>query len=110
MVLSLQFLPLPVTGRTALQFRATRIECHIVACYDSTGGGFLRPHRDNTTRGTAHRRFAVSLNLNTDDDEGGLLRFPEFGQPTYTAPAGGAVINRQPEILSIVCPSIRAMG
>lgn len=76
----------------AFQFQATRIERHIVACYDSQSGGFFRAHRDNTTKGTAHRRFAVSLNLNTGDYEGGLLRFPEFGRQTYMAPAGGAVV------------------
>lgn len=76
----------------AFQFKATRIERHIVACYDSTSGGFFRPHRDNTTKGTAHRKFAVSLNLNTGEYEGGLLRFPEFGRQTYTVQAGGAVV------------------
>ncbi|MEB3356094.1 MAG: 2OG-Fe(II) oxygenase [Synechococcales bacterium] len=76
----------------AFQFQATRIERHIVACYDSTSGGFFSPHRDNTTKGTAHRRFAVSVNLNTGEYEGGCLRFPEFGQQIYTAPAGGAVV------------------
>lgn len=76
----------------AFQFQVTRIERHIVACYDSVSGGFFRPHRDNTTKGTAHRKFAVSLNLNTEEYEGGLLRFPEFGRKTYNAPAGGAVV------------------
>lgn len=76
----------------AFQFKATRIERHIVACYDSDSKGFFRPHRDNTTKGTAHRKFAVSLNLNTGEYEGGLLRFPEFGRQVYTAPAGGAVV------------------
>jgi peroxiredoxin len=76
----------------AFQFHATRIERHMVACYDSATGGYFRPHRDNTTRATSHRRFAVSLNLNTGEYDGGLLRFPEFGQQTYTAPAGGAVV------------------
>jgi predicted 2-oxoglutarate/Fe(II)-dependent dioxygenase YbiX len=76
----------------AFQFHATRIERHIVACYDSGTGGYFRPHRDNTTKGTAHRRFAVSLNLNTGEYEGGLLRFPEFGWQTYLAPVGGAVV------------------
>lgn len=76
----------------AFQFKATRIERHIVACYDSSSGGFFRPHRDNTTKGTVHRKFAVSLNLNTGEYEGGLLRFPEFGRQTYNAPAGGAVV------------------
>lgn len=76
----------------AFQFRATRIERYIVACYDAGDGGWFRPHKDNTTLGTAHRRFAVSLNLNAEEYEGGDLRFPEFGQRTYRAPTGGAVV------------------
>jgi peroxiredoxin/predicted 2-oxoglutarate/Fe(II)-dependent dioxygenase YbiX len=76
----------------AFQFIATRIERHIVACYDGSSGGYFNRHRDNTTKGTAHRRFAVSLNLNTGEYEGGKLRFPEFGRQTYEAPAGGAVV------------------
>jgi peroxiredoxin/predicted 2-oxoglutarate/Fe(II)-dependent dioxygenase YbiX len=76
----------------AYQFRATRMERYIVACYEGETGGHFRAHRDNTTKGTAHRRFAVSLILNTGEFEGGLLRFPEFGQYLYSAPAGGAVV------------------
>jgi predicted 2-oxoglutarate/Fe(II)-dependent dioxygenase YbiX/peroxiredoxin len=74
----------------AFQFHATRIERYIVACY-AAGAGHFRPHRDNTTAGTAHRRFAVTINLN-DDYEGGDLRFPEFGDRTYRAPPGGAIV------------------
>jgi peroxiredoxin/predicted 2-oxoglutarate/Fe(II)-dependent dioxygenase YbiX len=76
----------------AFQFRATRIERYIVAAYDSSTSGHFRAHRDNTTKGTAHRRFAVSLNLNTGDYEGGQLLFPEFGRQLYVAPRGGAVV------------------
>jgi peroxiredoxin/predicted 2-oxoglutarate/Fe(II)-dependent dioxygenase YbiX len=76
----------------AYQFRATRMERYIVACYEAETGGHFRAHRDNTTKGTAHRRFAVSLILNTGEFEGGLLRFPEFGPHLYSAPAGGAVV------------------
>ncbi len=76
----------------AFQFRATRIERWIVACYDGESGGFFRPHRDNTTAGTAHRAFACTINLNAEDYDGGDLRFPEFGPRTYRAPTGGAVI------------------
>ncbi len=72
-------------------FKATRIERYLVARYDAETGGFFRPHRDNTTRGTAHRRFAVSINLNADYG-GGDLRFPEFGPRTYRPPPGGAVV------------------
>lgn len=78
--------------KKAFQFHATRIERYIVACYDAETGGHFRAHRDNTTKGTAHRRFAVSLNLNTGEYDGGWLRFPEFGQHLYAAPAGGAVV------------------
>lgn len=75
----------------AFNFRATRIERYLVARYDAETGGFFRPHRDNTTKGTAHRRFAVTINLNADYD-GGDLRFPEFGPRIYRAPPGGAVV------------------
>jgi predicted 2-oxoglutarate/Fe(II)-dependent dioxygenase YbiX len=78
--------------RKAFQFQATRIERYIVACYESQTQGHFRSHRDNTTRGTAHRRFAVSLNLNTGEFDGGQLRFPEFGPRLFTPPLGGAVV------------------
>ena len=74
------------------QFKATRMERYIVARYDAKDGGYFRPHRDNTTKGTAHRKFACSINLNAEDFEGGDLRFPEFGSRTYRPPTGGAVI------------------
>jgi predicted 2-oxoglutarate/Fe(II)-dependent dioxygenase YbiX len=78
--------------KRAFQFDATRIERYMVARYDADVGGHFRAHRDNTTKGTAHRRFAVSLNLNTGQYEGGELRFPEYGRSLYSPPAGGAVV------------------
>ena len=78
--------------KKAFQFNATRIERYIVACYDSGEGGYFRAHRDNTTKGTAHRRFAVTINLNADEFEGGELRFPEYDRHSYKAPTGGAVV------------------
>jgi predicted 2-oxoglutarate/Fe(II)-dependent dioxygenase YbiX/peroxiredoxin len=76
----------------AFQFRTTRIERYLIACYDAERGGLFTAHRDNTTKGTAHRRFAVTINLNDEEYEGGDLRFPEFGPRTYRAPTGGAVV------------------
>lgn len=73
------------------QFRATRMERYIVACYDAAERAHFNAHRDNTTSGTAHRRFAVSINLN-DDYEGGDVYFPEYGRRIYRAPPGGAVV------------------
>ena len=78
--------------KKTFQFHATRIERYIVARYDAKEGGFFRPHRDNTTNGTMHRRFAVTINLNAEDYEGGDLRFPEFDRRSYRAPTGGAVV------------------
>ncbi|MFC4349463.1 2OG-Fe(II) oxygenase [Kordiimonas lipolytica] len=76
----------------AFQFNATRIERYIVSRYAEEDKGFFKRHRDNTTSGTAHRRFAVSINLNAEDYEGGELMFPEFGTRTYKPPTGGAVV------------------
>ncbi|MEZ5647678.1 MAG: 2OG-Fe(II) oxygenase [Alphaproteobacteria bacterium] len=76
----------------AFQFQVTRIERYIVACYNSNEGGYFKAHRDNTTKGTAHRRFAVTMNLNAEEYEGGDLMFPEFGTRTYRAPTGGAAV------------------
>ncbi|GAW33130.1 Fe(II)-dependent oxygenase superfamily protein [Roseovarius sp. A-2] len=75
----------------AHQFKATRMERYIVSCYAAEDGGHFAAHRDNTTRGTAHRRFAVSVNLN-DDFEGGEVSFPEYGPRSFKAPPGGAVV------------------
>jgi hypothetical protein len=80
----------------AFQFHVTRMERYLIGCYDSQSGdipgGHFNRHRDNTTRGTAHRRFAVSIGLNAEDYDGGDLRFPEFDQRSYRPPTGGAVI------------------
>lgn len=78
--------------RKALNFQPIHIERYIVACYDGNDSGFFSPHRDNTTPGTAHRRFACTINLNAEDYTGGDLRFPEYSTKTYRAPTGGAVI------------------
>ncbi len=77
--------------RKAFQFDVTRIERDIVACYPAEDAAHFRAHRDNTTKGTAHRRFAVSINLN-DDFEGGTLSFPEYSNRQYKIPAGAAVV------------------
>ena len=72
-------------------FAATHIERYVVSCYDAADGAVFHPHRDSTTMGTAHRKFACSINLN-DDFAGGDLRFAEFGPKTYRPPVGGAVV------------------
>lgn len=91
--------------RQASNFEVTRMERYLVACYDSRDGGHFRAHRDNTTRGTAHRRFALSVNLN-DDFDGGGIAFPEFGSRTYK-PAPGAGVVFGCSLLHAVTPVTR---
>ena len=76
----------------AFQFRISRFERHLIACYEGEQGGLFRAHRDNTTRGTAHRRFAMTLNLNEGAYDGGQLRFPEYGNALFRPRTGEAVI------------------
>ncbi len=75
----------------AFAFRATRFEGFKIACYDATTGGFFRAHRDNLSRTTAHRIFALTLNLN-DEYDGGELRFPEYATTPYRPAAGEALV------------------
>jgi predicted 2-oxoglutarate/Fe(II)-dependent dioxygenase YbiX len=75
----------------AFAFRATRFEGFKIGCYDASSGGFFRAHRDNLSPTTAHRRFALTLNLN-DAYRGGQLRFPEYGPQRYRPDAGAALV------------------
>jgi predicted 2-oxoglutarate/Fe(II)-dependent dioxygenase YbiX/peroxiredoxin len=76
----------------AFWVRMTRVERYLIGCYDETDQGFFRAHRDNVSKGTAHRQFAVSLNLNSEEYEGGALRFPEYGRRLYKPETGSAVV------------------
>ncbi len=78
--------------KRAFSWQATRIERYLICRYASEDQGFFFAHRDDVTAGTAHRKFAVTLNLNAEDYEGGELRFPEFGRRTYKSPTGGATV------------------
>jgi hypothetical protein len=75
----------------AFNFKVTRVERYLVSCYAAEDGGVFHAHRDNTTFGTAHRKFASSINLN-DSFVGGDLRFPEFGRAVYRPPPGAACV------------------
>jgi len=77
--------------KKAYQYDITRYEPYRIACYEGERGGELHGHRDNTLPVVAHRRFAVSVNLNTEEFEGGELRYPEFGAETYRPETGAAI-------------------
>jgi len=76
----------------AFQFTITRFERYLIGCYDADSGGYFRPHRDNTSKGTLHRRFAMTLNLNVGEYTGGFLRFPEYAPHGYKGDSGTAII------------------
>ncbi|MGG5887498.1 2OG-Fe(II) oxygenase [Falsiroseomonas sp. HC035] len=76
----------------AFRFRAASFEAPRIGCYAADVAGAFGAHRDNRTPFTAHRRFAMSLNLNTGDYRGGTLRFPEFGPDVYEPGTGGCAV------------------
>jgi peroxiredoxin len=76
----------------AFQYPVSRRERFHIARYEGARGGFQHGHRDNPTAELAHRRFALSLNLNTEEYEGGELRFPEFGDQRYRVERGAALV------------------
>jgi len=81
----------PEVGK-AFCFGSFRFDRVLIACYDAARGDFFRPHRDNRTPATAGRRFALTLNLNADEYDGGELVFPEYGDQRYKPPTGAAIV------------------
>ena len=77
--------------KRALGWQAEFVERYIICRYGAEEQGFFSRHRDDVTAGTAHRKFAVSLNLN-EGYEGGEICFPEFGPRRYRPPLGGATV------------------
>lgn len=76
----------------AFNFSRFKFDRFIITCYDAERNDYFRRHRDNQTPSTEDRRFALTLNLNTGDYEGGELIFPEYGNHLYSPPAGGAIL------------------
>ena len=76
----------------AFGFGVTFVKQFKIACYEATNGGFFRPHRDNEKPTGPGRRFAMTLNLNTGEYEGGFLRFAEYGPHLYRPATGDAVV------------------
>jgi predicted 2-oxoglutarate/Fe(II)-dependent dioxygenase YbiX len=76
----------------AFHFEGYTVETFKIGCYKAEKAGFFTVHRDDTSPATKHRKFAVTLNLNTGDYEGGDLRFPEYGPELYRPEKGAAVV------------------
>jgi predicted 2-oxoglutarate/Fe(II)-dependent dioxygenase YbiX len=77
--------------RKAFAYEAKRFEGFKIGCYRAEDEGFFSAHRDNLSPATAHRKFALTLNLNEDYD-GGELRFPEYGPDRYRPAPGEALV------------------
>jgi predicted 2-oxoglutarate/Fe(II)-dependent dioxygenase YbiX len=75
----------------AFAYHASRFEGFKIACYQASDRGFFSAHRDNLSPATAHRRFALTLNLN-DGYQGGQLRFAEYGPELYRPAPGAALL------------------
>ena len=68
-------------------------EAFRIGCYESSDLGGFRRHRDNKTKHTSHRSFAMSMNLNSPTEyEGGQVVFPEYGDRLYQPGKGGCVV------------------
>ena len=76
----------------AFAFQRFRFDRFNITCYDADRGDYFRRHRDNQSPSTADRRFALTLNLNTGEYEGGELTFPEYGPHRYDPPVGAAIL------------------
>jgi len=76
----------------AFTFKVTRMDRFLLARYSAETNDHFFRHRDNVNAGAQHRRFAMTLNLNAEDYDGGDLRFPEFCSQPYRPPTGAAAI------------------
>jgi predicted 2-oxoglutarate/Fe(II)-dependent dioxygenase YbiX/peroxiredoxin len=78
----------------AFSFTPTRMDRFLLAKYSGETNDHFFRHRDNSNAAAAHRRFALTINLNGEAGsyEGGDLRFPEFGAKTYRVPSGAAIV------------------
>ena len=67
-------------------------EGYRIAGYEARAGGYLDPHRDNSSPTNANRRFTMTVNLNAGDYDGGELRFREYGEQLYAVERGTAIV------------------
>ena len=70
-------------------FRVSKREPVKLISYEA-GAGYFRPHRDNDSRDTAHRRFALTLNLNTGATSYHLRQLAQHGFVAEDAERGNA--------------------
>ena len=76
----------------AYRFEGFRLDPFLIGCYQAERKDFFRPHRDNLAPANANRMFALSINLNAEEYDGGDLRFPEYGPHLYRPETGAALV------------------
>ncbi len=76
----------------AFHFSGFTFDRFVLCSYDAERVDRFRLHRDNLIPSTKTRRFAITLNLNGGQYEGGELVFPEYGPDRYKPGDGGAVL------------------
>jgi predicted 2-oxoglutarate/Fe(II)-dependent dioxygenase YbiX len=76
----------------AFQYKITRFERYRIGSYKGERRGEAHGHRDDADEIVSHRRFAASINLNSEQFEGGELRFPEYGGHLYRPETGAAIV------------------
>ena len=77
--------------KKAFHIDACHTDRFVIARYDDAGGYFRR-HRDNAAPAVAFRQFALSVNLNSEEYEGGDLLFPEYNSHRYKPGTGAGVV------------------
>ena len=77
--------------RRVFGFNPMHREPYKIGCYPAADGGHFRQHRDNFATELGHRRVALTLNLNSDFDGGGVV-FPEYSDFEYKPEAGTGLI------------------
>lgn len=87
--------------RGAFSFEPRGMEAPKLVRYDA-GEGWFGLHRDNGTPACAHRRVAITCNLNAGRYEGGRLSFPELS--TSVDPPKGMVVAFDASLLHEVRP------
>lgn len=75
----------------AFHFTVTAHEAYRVGCYDAAARGGFGAHRDDDNPAVAARRFALSVNLNPGEYDGGGLHLPEHNALLHT-PRGAAAV------------------
>jgi 2-oxoglutarate-Fe(II)-dependent oxygenase superfamily protein len=73
-------------------FQPSGVEQYRIGCYAAAQDQSFRPHRDNRSADTAHRRYSLSISLNTEEYTGGRLRFAEYGPREYGGRSGWALV------------------